>query len=108
VPSRRSGLSRTAATRTFCTRSPPGATCTNPNQGLSSASGFAFDVSDVVSAGEDAVTTNCAPGLAGSATRRCVWSGPNSQFGTWATPISNCERASSNPGAGSVVQASGY
>jgi len=54
--------------------------------------GFFFDASQVVLAGDDAVTTTCAPGLAGNATRRCIWNGPNSASGVWADPINNCVR----------------
>jgi hypothetical protein len=64
-----------------------GATCTN-----NVASGFFFDPTEVVLAGTNATTTSCPPGLAGTATRLCVWNGPNSASGVWASPISNCQR----------------
>ena len=56
------------------------------------ASGYFFDATEVVPAGANATTTTCAFGLAGYATRLCVWNGPNSQYGVWAAPTSYCQR----------------
>ena len=56
------------------------------------ASGYFFDATEVVLAGANATTTTCAFGLAGYATRLCVWNGPNSQYGVWAAPASYCQR----------------
>jgi len=65
------------------------ATCTN-----NVVPGYFFDASEVVNAGEDAVTATCPPGLAGNATRRCLWNGPLSESGVWADPINNCHPVS--------------
>ena len=75
-------------------RSPhAGATCTG-----NVATGYFFDATEVVLAGNNATTTTCPPGLAGTATRMCVWNGPGSSSGVWANPISNCQRTvSRNP-----------
>ena len=54
--------------------------------------GYYFDASQVIAAGTSAVTTTCALGLAGNATRTCVWNGPTSPYGVWADPVSNCLR----------------
>jgi hypothetical protein len=56
------------------------------------APGFFFDASEVILSGSNATTTTCPFGLAGFATRACVWAGPTSQFGVWAAPVSNCQR----------------
>jgi hypothetical protein len=63
------------------------ATCTN-----NVATGFFFDATEVVEAGANATTTTCAPGLAGYATRACVWNGATSASGVWAAPVSFCQR----------------
>jgi hypothetical protein len=62
------------------------ATCTN-----NVATGFFFDATEVVEAGANATTTTCAPGLAGYATRACVWNGATSASGVWAAPVSFCQ-----------------
>jgi len=67
--------------------SAPGATCTN-----NVATGFYFNVTEIVLAGENATTTQCPPGSAGYATRMCLWNGANSSTGVWAEPYSNCKR----------------
>ena len=54
--------------------------------------GYYFDPTETVFAGEDAITFQCPPGLAGNATRRCTWNGPDSASGTWAEPTNNCHR----------------
>jgi hypothetical protein len=56
-----------------------------------------FDASEVVLAGNDAVTTSCPSGHVGNMTRRCVWSGPTSSVGVWAVPINNCKRTLAAP-----------
>jgi hypothetical protein len=60
-------------------------TCTN-----NVVPGFFFDATEVVLSGQNAVTTTCAVGLVGSASRLCVWNGPSSPTGTFANPINNC------------------
>jgi hypothetical protein len=62
------------------------ATCTG-----NVATGFFFDASEVIQAGQNATTASCAPGLAGTATRRCLWNGPTSASGVWAEPFNNCK-----------------
>lgn len=73
-----------------------GVKCSNPNDGLGTGTGFTFDNAAEAFSGEDAVTTNCARGLAGTASRRCVWVDPHTPTGTWANPINNCQRTASN------------
>jgi len=65
-----------------------GVTCTSNDE--------PFDSSEIVNAGDDAVTTVCPPGHVGNMTRRCVWNGPTSSHGVWATPINNCKRTSAS------------
>jgi hypothetical protein len=62
------------------------ATCTG-----NVATGFFFDATATTLAGQIAVTTTCAPGLIGNATRLCVWNGPRSATGVWAAPVNNCQ-----------------
>jgi len=64
-----------------------GATCTN-----NVATGYFFDATEIVLAGENATTTQCPPGTAGFATRQCLWNGANSSTGVWAEPLNNCKR----------------
>jgi len=64
-----------------------GATCTN-----NVATGYFFDATEIVFAGENATTTQCPQGTAGFATRQCLWNGANSSTGVWAEPLNNCKR----------------
>jgi hypothetical protein len=68
------------------------ATCTG-----NVATGFFFDATATTLAGQIAVTTTCAPGLIGNATRLCVWNGPRSATGVWAAPVNNCQRTAALP-----------
>ena len=56
------------------------------------APGYYFDASEVIPSGQNATTTTCPFGLAGYATRACLWNGPTSQYGVWAAPASFCLR----------------
>jgi len=65
----------------------PAVTCTN-----NIVPGYYFDATVTTYASAIATTYTCAPGLAGYATRRCLWNGPTSAAGVWENPISYCER----------------